>query len=106
MGQVAVVAYRPREGAEARWLDLIREHVPILRGEGLATDGEPLVLKAVDDILIEVFESASAEAIERVHSNPAVLALWPRFAEVCEYVPLSQLVECQGWFATFEPVAL
>jgi hypothetical protein len=106
MGQIVVVAYRPREGAEARLLDLIREHVPILRGEGLATDREPLVLKAGDGTLIEIFEWASAEAIERAHSNPVVQALWSKFAAACEYVPLSRLGESQGLFATFEPVAL
>jgi hypothetical protein len=41
MGRIVMVAYRPREGAEARLLDLIRDHVPILRREGLATDREP-----------------------------------------------------------------
>jgi hypothetical protein len=106
MGRVVVVAYRPREGAEARLMELIRDHVPILRGEGLATDREPLVLKAADGTLLEIFEWSTAEAIDRAHSNPAVLAMWPKFAEVCDYTPLAGLDECRGLFATFDPVEM
>jgi quinol monooxygenase YgiN len=104
MGQVVVVAFRPKTGAEGRLLALLREHVPILRSEGLATSRDPLILKAGDGTLLEIFEWASAEAIEAAHSNPVVQALWPRFAEVCDYVPLAQLDETQGLFATFEPL--
>ncbi len=106
MGQVVIVAYRPQSGSEARLLDLIREHVPILRGEGLATAREPLVLKAGDGTLLVIFEWVSAQAIEAAHANPAVQALWPRFAAVCDYVKLADLGESHDLFATFEPVAL
>jgi quinol monooxygenase YgiN len=106
MGQVVIVAFRPKEGADGRLLALIRDHVPILRGEGLATDREPVVLKAADGTLVEIFEWVSAQAIEAAHSNPVVQALWLRFAEIADYVPLAQLGEAQGPFATFEPIGL
>ena len=38
MGVLVIVAYRPKPGKEARLLELTKEHWPILRGLGLATD--------------------------------------------------------------------
>jgi len=106
MGEMVIVAYRPYAGKEGELLDLIKEHVPILRSEGLATEREPIVMRAESGAFIEIFEWASAEAIEAAHSNPAVLALWERFARVCEYEALSNLPECQRPFSPFEPVDL
>ena len=106
MGLMVLVAYRPYTGAEQQLLELIREHVPILRQEGLATDFTPFVMRAADGTLVEVFEWASEKAIASAHNNPAVQALWERFGAVCEYTPLAALPECQGPFATFEPIAL
>ncbi len=106
MGQMVIVAYRPHAGKEAQFLDLVREHVPILRGEGLATERAPLVMRAASGALIEIFEWASEAAIEAAHSNPAVQALWGRFSEVCDYEILANLPECQRPFSPFEPVEL
>ena len=106
MGRMVIVAYRPHSGAEQQLLELIREHVPILRQEGLATDFTPLIMRAGDGTLLEMFEWQSEEAIVSSHNNDAVQALWQRFGAVCEYTPLATLSECQGPFATFEPIAL
>jgi quinol monooxygenase YgiN len=104
MGHMVIVVYRPRAGKEAQLLDVLREHVPILRAEGLATDRAPLVLRAKDGSMIEVFEWASAEAVDRAHTNPAVLAMWGRFEEACTYEKLASLPEANDLFAHFDPV--
>lgn len=106
MGRVVIVAYRPRDGKEAETLDVIRDHVPILREEGLATKREPLVLRARDGAYLEIFEWASSEAIEAAHTNAAVQRLWERFGEACEYRTLASLQEAGDLFAEFEPVEL
>jgi quinol monooxygenase YgiN len=106
MGQMVVVVYRPKAGRADDLLDLIREHVPILRAEGLATERAPLVMRAADGVLVEIFEWESPEAIERAHTNPTVLALWGRFGECCEYGTLASLPESQRPFSPFQPVTL
>lgn len=106
MGKVVIVAYAPKKGREGRLLEAIRDHVPILRGEGLATEREPLLLRAKDGTYLEIFEWASTKAIEAAHSNPAVQELWERFGEACEYRTLASLPEAAGMFAEFEPVEL
>ena len=106
MGIVVIVAYKPKPGKEDGLRAELNDHVPILRGQNLATERPTLVLRARDGTLLEVFEWQSLEAINQAHTNPTVLAMWKRFGEVCDFRPLASLEECQGPFAGFEPVTL
>ncbi|MBW3570347.1 MAG: hypothetical protein KY467_04510 [Gemmatimonadetes bacterium] len=106
MGQMVIVVYRPRPGREGELLELVRGHVPALRAEGLATARAPLVMRAADGALVEIFEWTSAEAVEGAHHNLNVQAMWGRFAEVCEYQTLAGLPEAQRLFSPFDPVEL
>jgi hypothetical protein len=92
---VVIVAYRPKPGKEGDLLQLTREHVPMLRAEGLATD-HPVT---------EVFEWVAGGAA-RAHSNPKVLEMWGRYADACEIVPLTKLAESASMFASFAPIKL
>ena len=100
MGQIVVVAYRPKPGRDAELLALTREHHPILRNEGLVTERPPIISRAGDGTIVEIFEWVDG-GTERAHGNPAVLALWKRYEDVCDYVPLTTLPECQSLFAGF-----
>jgi hypothetical protein len=106
MGVMVIVAYRPKPGMEARLLELTKEHWPILKGLGLATDRQAYAMRAVDGTIIEVFEWKSKEAIEVAHTNPEVLKMWERYGEACEYTPLINIKECSDLFAAFEPIDL
>jgi quinol monooxygenase YgiN len=103
---LVVVAYRPRPGKEDALLQLTREHVPILRGQGLATERPVQAMRAADGTIIEVFEWVSQEAIAAAHQNPEVQKLWVRYGEACEYVPLASVKECSEMFAGFAPIEL
>ena len=103
---MVIVAYCPKPGKEALLLELTKEHVPILRGQGLATDRPVQAMRAADGTIIEVFEWKSPAAIDAAHTNPEVMKLWARYAEVCEYIPLIQVKECSDMFAGFAPVDL
>lgn len=102
---VVVVAYKPKPGKEAELLQLTREHVPLLRAEGLATDRPVVGARAADGTVVEVFEWV-AGGVEGAHSNPTVLALWQRYADACEIVPLATLAESSSMFASFTPLDL
>ena len=103
MGDVVIVAYRPKAGREAELEALTREHVPYLRELGLATEREPVLLKANDGTVLEVFEWRDG-GVEAAHSHPKAHELWDRYAEVCDYVPLKDLAEAAQMFATFKPL--
>jgi hypothetical protein len=102
---IVIVAYRPKSGKEADLLQLTREHVPLLRTEGLATDHPVTACQARDGTIVEVFEWA-AGGPEKAHTNPVVLKLWERYAAACEYVPLATLAESSTQFASFTPLDL
>jgi hypothetical protein len=102
--RMVIVAYRPKPGKDEVLLSEVRDHVHLLRSEGLATDRPATVMRAKDGTLIEMFEWASPAAIEEAHANPRVQAMWARFAACCDYVPLNSLPEAGGMFAEFETV--
>ena len=103
-GVCPIVAYRPKPGKEKELLELVRGRVPTLRKEGLATDRAPVIMRAKDGTIIEVSEWKSADAIDAAHRNPKVLAMWSKFFEVCDCVPLKTLAEAGEMFACFEPL--
>ena len=104
MGLFTIAVYRPKPGKEADLLQVVREHVPILRQEGLATARVAHVMKAKDGTIVEVFEWASTEAIAAAHKNPNVLVLWGRFNEACDIIKLDDLAETKAMFPAFEPI--
>ena len=103
MGSISVACYKPKPGQDQALLDLVREHLPPLRAEGLVTDRQSIVMRAADGTIVEIFEWVSKEAIAGAHSNPVVLELWKRFEAVCTYETPSNIVEFQNMFAHFEP---
>jgi len=102
---IVIVAYKPKLGKEADLLQLTREHVPLLRTEGLATEHPVTACLAKDGTVVEVFEWAPG-GVERAHSNPRVLKLWERYAAACDIVPLASLSEVSNMFASFTPLEL
>lgn len=106
MGRIVIAVYRPHSGRDEDLRRLISEHVPLLRSLGLASDRPVTAMRTSNGTVLEVFEWRSVEAIERAHSEPAVLELWERFGEVSDYCQLSEVDEAQQMFAEFEPLEL
>jgi hypothetical protein len=105
MGSISVACYKPRTGKEEALLELVRNHLPPLRAEGLVTDRIPIVMRTESGTIIEIFEWVSKEAIAGAHSNPVVLDLWKRFEAICWYETPANLPEFQNMFAHFEPIS-
>lgn len=106
MGLFVIVTYRPKRRKEAQLIELLRDHVPVLRGQGLATKRPAQVMRARDGSIVEVFEWKSAEAVKKAHENKVVQAMWERFEECCTYSKLADLEEAGEPFAHFEPIDL
>jgi quinol monooxygenase YgiN len=101
---IVIVAYRPKPGRESETLDLVRSRVPTLRKEELVTDRTPTIMRARDGTIIEVSEWKSHEAIAAAHKSENVWAMWNKFFEVCDCIPLKQLPETEEMFAGFTPI--
>lgn len=106
MDQIVIACYKPRPGKERMVLDLMKDHVPILRGQGLATDRASVIMRAEDGTIVEVFEWRSAEAIQRAHTNKVVQDMWAKFNEACSYECIGNLPESKQLFSSFTPVDL
>jgi hypothetical protein len=102
---IVIVAYKPKPGKEADLLELTREHVPLLRAEGLATDHPVTACQAKDGTVVEVFEWVDG-GVQRAHTNPVVHKLWERYAVACDIVPLASVLEASNMFASFTPLEL
>lgn len=103
MGRIVIAGYKPKPGKEKELDELMTSHVSKLRAEGFVTEREPILMKASNGTVFEVFEWKSKEAIEAAHSNKVVGEMWSRFAEVCEYVPITSVDEAHSLFPGFEP---
>ena len=99
-----ICTYRPKPGKESELLEIVREHVPILRKLGLATDRTVHIMKAADGSIVEVFEWVSQEAINEAHKNQVVHEMWKKFEAACTYESISDLEESKHPFSEFEPV--
>ena len=104
MERVVIAAYRPKPGKAEALRALMHTHLPRLREQGLVTDRESILMQASDGTFVEVFEWKSKQAIEAAHRNPAVLAMWDEYAQVCDYVPIGSVPEAQQLFSEFTPV--
>ena len=85
-------------------MELVRSRVPILRNEGLVTNRVPTIMRSREGTIVEVSEWKSREAIDAAHKNPNVLAMWEKFFDVCDCVPLNMLPEAADMFAGFTPI--
>ena len=104
MGRIVIACYRPKPGRDAELLELVRGHYATLRSLRLVTDRAPIAMQAADGTVVEVFEWASAEAIQSAHGNPAVLQMWEAYGRVCDYVPVAQVSEAGQPFSEFTPL--
>jgi hypothetical protein len=103
LSSISVACYRPKPGCEEALLAEVRDHLPPLRAQGLVTERLPIVMRAQDGTIIEIFEWVSQESIADAHSNPVVLEVWKRFEAVCSYEVPANIPEFQKMFAHFEP---
>jgi hypothetical protein len=104
MGRIVIACYKPKSGQAEALQELMREHMPILRSQGLVSERESILMTAADGTIVEVFEWRSREAIESAHSNPVIQEMWARYGEVCEYVPVAAVAEAAQLFSEFSPL--
>ncbi len=104
MGRITIAVYRPKPGKEKQLERLVGEHLPVLKEQHLITERKPIVMRAADNAIVEVFEWKSSQAIEQAHTNVAVQQLWARFGEVCDYEVPVNVIEFQSVFSEFESI--
>lgn len=104
MGRVVIVCYVPFAGKEDRLEIIVRDHFDVLGREGLVTDRKPVILRAINNTIVEIFEWKSKEAIDAAHKNANVLKLWEQLNAVCTYGVPADMEEFNQLFSEFEAV--
>lgn len=103
MGKIVIATYKPKVGKEKILDRLVRDHVKVLRNQGLATLRPPMIMKSADGTVVEVFEWISKQAIEDAQINKDVQEYWAKYKEVCDIIPVSNLIEANTSFSEFNP---
>jgi hypothetical protein len=85
---IAICTYRVKPGKEDEFSALLRRHWPALRELGLAEDRPSLTFRGTDEsggaVFTEVLRWKDAEAPQRAHELPAVMAIWEPMGMCCE----------------------
>ncbi len=103
MGKIVIATYKPKPGKEKILDRLVKDHVKVLRNYGFATLRPPMIMKSSDGTIVEVFEWISKNAIEEAKENKDVQEYWERYREVCDIIPVSNLIEANTSFSEFSP---
>lgn len=107
---VVLAVYRVAEKAQPQFLRVVAEKREYFQKTGYTTARSPILLRSGSspEFLIDIFEWASEQAIERAHSDPIVLRYWAEMERlwIDGGLGLNQLPESDESFAGFEPVAL
>jgi len=106
MSVMVIACYRPKPGKEDDLHALMKTHLPMLRAEGLVDDGPSLCGCAKDGTVVEVFAWKSQDAIDAAHKNPSVLAMWDKYAKLCEFAPIADVAEAKELFSPLTPIDL
>jgi hypothetical protein len=101
--RIVIVGYKPKPGKEEALRQLMREHLSVLKRLSLVTDRPSIMMEAKDGTILEVFEWKSKSASEQAHSHPAVLEMWKKYDQACEYVPAGRVEEMANLFSEFTP---
>lgn len=104
MERIVIAAYKPHPGKEDQLKSLTQTHWDRLNKIGLVSDRKPIIMEAVDGIVVEVFGWKSISAIEVAHSHPDVQEMWNEYSAVCEYVPIAEVPEAANLFSEFSPL--
>ena len=100
-----IVVYRPKPGQERATLELLRRHMDVLRPGGYVTGYPETLLREAGGAIVEVFEWASSDVLERAHADPAIQAYWKEVEMVCDYATLGSLDQADSLFAHFERIS-
>jgi quinol monooxygenase YgiN len=106
MSMIAIASYKPKRGKEAAFPELLRQHIPTQRAEGLVSDRPTYLMHARDGTIIEVFEWLSSGAKQQAHQSDAVMHLWKQFSDLADITSLDTVTESHQPFAAFETLRL
>jgi quinol monooxygenase YgiN len=102
---LAFAMYKPNEGKKQELMDILKEHIPMLKEYGLITDRATITAESEDGTIIEIFEWASEEAKGAAHQHSAIMQMWGRMMPICSFPAMKDLPEAQKSFPNLGIIA-
>ena len=102
MAVMCICVYRPKPGKSEELQALLGEHHAVLHSLELATDFVYRA-RAADGSWLELFERVFEDPSRSAYDIPAVMDIWGRMGEACDFKSLASLDEAQTSFAHFAP---
>ena len=104
MTELALAAYRPREGHEDELLRVLEQDIATLRRRGHVTDRRAPLVRTESGELLVVLEWSSEHAVDDAHEDLEVLSVWKRKDQLAHYVSPSELAGAEMPFARWSVV--
>ena len=103
---IFVAVYRPHEGKEKGFLEILKNHEPALRRLGLITERPTVLMQAQDGAYIEIAEWVQTDASRLAHEHPEIAGIWEAMGKIADFPGLAGLEEIKQPFSNFRPVTL
>ncbi|MEM9391510.1 MAG: hypothetical protein AAGA02_13620 [Bacteroidota bacterium] len=84
MGKIVMASCSLKPGKEAELNKLMETHADRLRVEGLVTDRELAIMKALSGTVVEYSNRNQKCLLHKPHSNAAILKMWKEYDAVCD----------------------
>jgi hypothetical protein len=79
--------YHVKQGADAKFIELLEKHWPAMKKLGLAADVPSQIFRGDEEggsFFVEVFTWSRPGAAEVAHQTPGVMAIWEPMGNLCE----------------------
>ncbi|MBK6504587.1 MAG: hypothetical protein IPG02_02710 [Ignavibacteria bacterium] len=107
-GRIVIAAYRAKPEKINDLLQILRAKRKFMLEAGYYSPRAPITMSSMKDpeLVIEVFEWTSLEAISIAHEDSKVLEIWSKMDEICYEIGsrLNSFPEAMQSFPNFEPV--
>jgi hypothetical protein len=103
--ELALAAYRPRDGKEDELLAFVADELAALRRRGHVSERRAPVVRTDAGEILVVLEWSSQHAVDDAHADAEIVALWRRKDQLAEYVAPGELAGADVPFARWTVVA-
>lgn len=109
-GKIVIAAYRAKPERKEELLEIMKKKRAFMLKEGYYSTRAPIVMaSSIDpDLVIEVIEWTSEDAISKAHSDSRVMEIWKEMDEICYEIGSKpeSFPEAGHSFPNFEPLNL
>ena len=107
-GKIVIAAYRAKPENKKQLVEIIKTKREFMLKEGYYSHRTPISMTSLvdPDLVIEVFEWTSSDAISKAHSDSRVLEIWKKMDEICYEIGSrpDSFLEANQSFPNFEPL--